>query len=70
MTFIMAKHAELSLEIKQNNHPLLKGHTLFYKYCKAKIHQAIILFVLKGEKYVLCACLTHFTEHLPVKVKN
>jgi hypothetical protein len=62
-------HLPYSLEIKQNIHPLLNGHAAFYKYCKAKIHQAITLFVLNGEKHGLCNCLTRFTEHLPVKVK-
>jgi hypothetical protein len=49
----MAKHAELSSEIMQYVHPLLHGHTVFYKYCKAKIHKAINLVCinLNGENY-------------------
>jgi len=46
MTVNMAKHAELSLEIMQYIHPVLHGHTLFHKYCKAKIHKAITLSAL------------------------
>jgi len=46
MTVNMAKHAELSLEIMQYIHLVLYGHTLFYKYCKAKIRKAITLSAL------------------------